>query len=145
METHSSSSEGSADREPKSIPSQDGNTDNLAAIEFHLDETLARFGGDRELFVEMVECFLTDSPAMIDQMRKGIEQNNLTAAGYAAHRLKGTVGYFGVAPLVATAQSIEQAGKAADRDRVVAGVERLTDQVASLRRLLAPYCESHTG
>jgi HPt (histidine-containing phosphotransfer) domain-containing protein len=140
MEEHSYSSQDPKDQRGKLASSPDGRVDNVSAIGFNLDEAMARFGGDRELFVEMAEYFVHDSPAVMDSVRKGIETNDLPAAAKAAHRLKGTVGYFGVAPLVATVVDIEQASKAADRARVESGWPRLVTQVSLLREILTPYC-----
>jgi HPt (histidine-containing phosphotransfer) domain-containing protein len=55
---------------------------------------LARASGDEELLEEITEMFLSGCPAMISDIREAIALGDCKAMGFAAHKLKGTVGIF---------------------------------------------------
>jgi HPt (histidine-containing phosphotransfer) domain-containing protein len=145
METPYRSPEGSVNQNPEANSSEKEIAAGPKPLEFDLEETLARFGGDYDLFAEMVEHFFLDSPVVVDAVRAGVEGNDLVAAARAAHRLKGTVGYFGASSLVATANRMEEASKDSRRDWAEAELAQLIQQVASLREILTPYYRQHSN
>ena len=106
---------------------------------FDLERALVRFGGDRELFEEMVEVYFTETMRLVGQVRQAAADNDLPTVERAAHSIKGTIGYFGVEAVVEAARRVEQAARARDPRSALAESERLEDQMAALGRALTPF------
>jgi two-component system, sensor histidine kinase and response regulator len=110
--------------------------DNAAG--FDLDRALERFAGDRELFVEMVESFFSDTPATLQRMRECLANNDYRELSRRAHSLKGAVAYFAVEGLSTAARHLEQVASQRDPQSAAAEAE-VERQHALLSAALAPY------
>lgn len=75
-----------------------------------LDRTaaLTRVGGDLELLREIAVLFQQECPLALENLREAIARGDGTAAGHAAHGLKGSAANFGAGPAVDAAVAIEQ-------------------------------------
>jgi HPt (histidine-containing phosphotransfer) domain-containing protein len=82
-------------------------------------------GEDREALEEMVDAFLDEAPTRLAELRRGVDQNDFTLAGRAAHTLKSNGGTFGAVELVSLCRRLELAARAND----VAGSADLLDAV----------------
>jgi len=78
---------------------------------------LLRVGGDEELLKEIAVIFLEDYPRVLAEIRDAIASNDAKQLEAAAHTLKGSVGNFGAAAVVASALRLEQMGRTAQLEQ----------------------------
>jgi two-component system, sensor histidine kinase and response regulator len=114
------------------------NTHNQNAI-FDYDGALKRLGGDEELFREIAQFFLEDSPGLIDQLRSALAVRDATSAERAAHSLKGLAGNFGAKQAVETALAIEVLAKDGKLAETRPLLEPLEQEMATLQQALKGY------
>ncbi|MBD1852687.1 Hpt domain-containing protein [Leptolyngbya sp. GB1-A1] len=69
--------------------------------------------GDDEpmLFVQIIDCYLQESPALLAVMRTALVQENTEEFTRAAHSLKSSSQYLGAVELVALCRQLEQIGQ----------------------------------
>ncbi len=115
-------------------------TDNLStgAI-LDVEGTLARFGGDRQLFHDIIGFFLEDSPALLDELRRSVECENSVAVRATAHALKGLAAGCGGVRAAQTAQRVENAGAENDLENIASLMESLEGEFEQLRQAVATY------
>lgn len=75
-----------------------------------IEGTLARFGGDKDLFVEMSGILLEDAPRLFAELRGAVLANDAVAVRAHAHALKGLLAGCGGVRAARAAQSLEDAG-----------------------------------
>ena len=68
---------------------------------------LASFGGDRELFRELVSLLVADYPEHLSKICQAVKQGDGEALERAAHTLKGAIGNFAVREPFSTAFELE--------------------------------------
>ncbi len=61
----------------------------------NLELALGNCLGDRDFLAKILDKFLLEMGSMIEEIRLGIEDGDLTGVGEAAHQLKGTAGLLG--------------------------------------------------
>ena len=93
---------------PGGIPPAKGAA--LAPFFWNRAEALERLGGDEALLQELCEIFLEESPKLLRNLRKAIEEGDASSVMGAAHSLKGEVGYLGAAVAAQAAQQLEDMG-----------------------------------
>jgi two-component system, sensor histidine kinase and response regulator len=93
---------------PGGIPA--GKKVALAPFVWNRAEALERLGGDEALLRELCEIFLEESPKLMRNLRKAIEEGDASSVMRAAHSLKGEVGYLGAAGASQAAQQLEDMG-----------------------------------
>ena len=103
-----------------------------AAIILDLYGTLARFGGDRDLFVELTTMLLEDAPNLFADVRRAADANDAAAVEGRAHALKGLLLNCGGVRAAKVAQQLEDA---AHSGRITRGPE-LVDSLEDELRLL---------
>src|SRR5215212_10280298 len=86
---------------------------NTAPI-LDIDGTLARFGGDKELFIEMSGILLEDAPGALDDLGRAVDAENAADVRMRAHALKGLLLGCGGVRAAHVAQVLENAGHASD-------------------------------
>jgi two-component system, sensor histidine kinase and response regulator len=96
------------DATPSGIPA--GREVALASFVWHRAEALERLGGDEALLRELCEIFLEESPKLMQNLRKAIEEGDASSVARAAHSLKGEVGHLGAAAASQAAQQLEDMG-----------------------------------
>lgn len=74
------------------------------------DEAVGRLGGDEELFWELCEIFLQESPKLLQKLGKAVAESDADAVMRAAHSLKGELGYLGAVNAVQASGTLEQMG-----------------------------------
>jgi HPt (histidine-containing phosphotransfer) domain-containing protein len=99
-----------------------------------VDGTLARFGGDRRLFHDIIGFFLEDAPPLMDELHDAVQAGDATRVRSAAHALKGLSAGCGGVRAAQAAQRVEHAGAAGDLDDIEALVESLDREFDTLRR-----------
>src|SRR5262245_29479592 len=72
-----------------------------------LESTLARLGGDRELFAELAAFVLEDAPKLFDEVRAAVDSGDAAAVRMNAHALKGLVAGCGAVRATNVAQTLE--------------------------------------
>src|SRR3972149_8852820 len=77
-----------------------------------VEGTLARLGGDRELFAELAGYLLDDVPRLLGDVRAAVAAKDAAAVNMSAHALKGLVAGCGGGRAASVAQALEDAGPA---------------------------------
>ena len=72
--------------------------------------------GSNDFIVESIDMFLDDVPELIGSMEQAIADNNWTDLSSSAHKLKSSLGFFGMAASQSLMQDIELAAKASAPD-----------------------------
>jgi HPt (histidine-containing phosphotransfer) domain-containing protein len=86
----------------------------------------AMLGEDREALAEIVDAFVEDAPALLAELRRGVEQGDAALAQRAAHSLKSgglTFGATGFAELCRQAENAARGGEAAGIAPLMAPIE----------------------
>jgi HPt (histidine-containing phosphotransfer) domain-containing protein len=104
-----------------------------------IDGTLARFGGDKELFVEMSGILLEDSPRLVNDLRHAVASKNAKAVRSHAHALKGLLLGCGGVRAGRVAQSLENAGHVGELGDAAALFESLEQEFEQLKHALNQY------
>jgi HPt (histidine-containing phosphotransfer) domain-containing protein len=101
--------------------------------------TLARFGGDKDLFVEMSGILLEDMPRLVAELGQAVEANNATDVRARAHALKGLLAGCGGVRAANITQLLENAGESSDLSQAATLFATLTNEVDELTRVLQQY------
>ncbi len=104
-----------------------------------VEGTLARFGGDSELFVEMAGFFLEDAPVLYSDLCDAAKSDNASAVRMKAHALKGLVAGCGGVRAAHAAQKVETAGEEGDLSRIAELVAALGDELDLLKQAHLKY------
>ena len=81
---------------------------------------------------ELVEIYLRDTPALLDQLREAVHRGNLSEAARAAHTLKGSSGTFGASRMVEASRVAEQVARGESDMAFAAVLAELTAAYAEL-------------
>jgi HPt (histidine-containing phosphotransfer) domain-containing protein len=72
---------------------------------------MERTEADRELIEALVDVFGTDRVALLEEMRRALDDGDAAGLGRAAHTIKGALSVFGAEPSRARAERLERMGK----------------------------------
>ncbi|HET7928394.1 MAG TPA: GAF domain-containing protein [Actinomycetota bacterium] len=81
-----------------------------------LDRLAESMGGDDAFVAELIDQFVTDSPALVAAARRGLETGDAEEVRRAAHTLKSNAATFGANELADRSSRLETAAKAGDLD-----------------------------
>jgi CheY-like chemotaxis protein/HPt (histidine-containing phosphotransfer) domain-containing protein len=70
------------------------------------------------LLARMVDLFTDSGPPMLDQMERGLREDDFETAIRCAHKMAGGCGYFGADELYRLCTSMERVGRAGDKAMV---------------------------
>jgi HPt (histidine-containing phosphotransfer) domain-containing protein len=104
-----------------------------------INGTLARFGGDKELFIEMSGMLLEDAPDLLLELGRAIDAENAHDVRMRAHALKGLLLGCGGVRAAHIAQVLENAGQAATLGQAPSQFATLQDEFKLLTRALQQY------
>jgi HPt (histidine-containing phosphotransfer) domain-containing protein len=104
-----------------------------------VDGTLARFGGDKELFVEMTGMLLEDMPSVLAALRNAVNEKNAAAVRMQAHALRGLVAGCGGVRAARSAQTLEDAGHTGNLDSAAVSLATLESEIQLLTQALGAY------
>jgi HPt (histidine-containing phosphotransfer) domain-containing protein len=104
-----------------------------------IDGTLARFGGDRDLFIEMSGIILEDAPGVLADLGRAVESENAFDVRMRAHALKGLLLGCGGVRAAHIAQVLENAGQSSDLRQAPSRFATLQDEFKLLTRALEQY------
>jgi two-component system, sensor histidine kinase and response regulator len=106
------------------------------------DLLLDRLDGDHELLDEVVDIFLRDTPALLDDVGRAVAARDARALESAAHSLKGSTSQLGLDGAAAVAQHLETMGRARTLEHADAAVaefeHRIQHILTHLRRMVTP-------
>ena len=103
---------------------------------FNYETTLARLGGDSDLFREMVAYFGEDVPLLIESARAALARGDRREMERAAHSLKGLAANFGGERCLAAAREVERLGPEGNRKEIAAALARLEIELNQLTSAL---------
>jgi two-component system sensor histidine kinase/response regulator len=104
-----------------------------------LENALARLGGDRQLFADMVGYFLEDAPKLLREIHSAVEAKDANAMRMKSHALKGLAAGCGGIRTACAAQALEDAGHSGDLSRSNSLTAKLDDELAQLTDALDPH------
>jgi HPt (histidine-containing phosphotransfer) domain-containing protein len=104
-----------------------------------IDGTLARFDGDKDLFIEMSGMLLEDAPALMAELGRAVDVENAQDVRMRAHALKGLLLGCGGVRAAHIAQSLENAGQTNDLGQAASLFNRLQYELEQLTRALQQY------
>lgn len=89
--------------------------------------------GSNEFIVDSIEMFLQQTPESLQHVDEAINAKDWPTAGSAAHKMKSTLGFFGMLNSQALVQQIEQSCKsgAPDVDKVLTQFNQVKANIAS--------------
>lgn len=67
--------------------------------------------GSDEFIVDTIDMFMQQTPGILQEIETGLAANDLSTAAAAAHKLKATLGFFGMLNTQALIQQIESGCK----------------------------------
>ena len=104
-----------------------------------IDGTLARFGGDKDLFIEMSGIVLEDAPGVLDDLGRAVVARNAQDVRMRAHALKGLLLGCGGIRAAHISQLLENAGQSCDLRQAPAHFAKLQDEFQQLTCALQHY------
>jgi GAF domain-containing protein/CheY-like chemotaxis protein/HPt (histidine-containing phosphotransfer) domain-containing protein len=97
-----------------------------ASVLFRLAESM---GGDDAFVTELIEQFVTDSPALVAAARRGLEAGDADEVRRAAHTLKSNAATFGANELADRSSRLEAAAKAGGLEDGLAQIEAIDEEL----------------
>jgi CheY-like chemotaxis protein/HPt (histidine-containing phosphotransfer) domain-containing protein len=116
-------------------------TARVNAAVFDVDSALKRCFGKPAFLKNMASHFLTESPAMLGQVREALDRQDAAEVAATVHRLAGTLGYLGEPEALAAAQEVVKIGKSGDLSPAAEAIARLEQKVAGLRDAVSKWSQ----
>lgn len=91
-------------------------------------QELERSSGNHGLMQRVVDAFFADIPVKLQDLSRGLEQENMDSVSMAAHGLKGSCYYVGASRLGELCAGVESAADTGDFHRAATGVAALERQ-----------------
>ncbi len=104
-----------------------------------IDGTLARFGGDKDLFIEMSGMLLEDAPGLLNELGRAVDAENAHNVRMHAHALKGLLLGCGGVRAAHVAQVLENAGQLSDLRQAPSYFATLRNELEQLTRAVQQY------
>lgn len=104
-----------------------------------IEGTLARFGGDKQLFTEMSGILLEDTPRLIVELRSAVAAKNAADVRARAHAVKGLLAGCGGVRAARVAQSLEDAGQTSNLGHADSLFAELNNEFERLASALKQY------
>lgn len=79
-----------------------------------VDEGLARAGGERDFYRELLDLLLQDVPTRLAELRAALAANQADRVARAAHTIKGAAANLSAHPLRDAAFRVEQCGRSGE-------------------------------
>jgi PAS domain S-box-containing protein len=109
---------------------------HAALPSFDRAEMLRRLGGDRDVLDEVIAIFRHSAPALVDDIRAGVDARDGHRIRQAAHTLKGAAGNVSAKRLAALALDLESAATASDFGRAALNFVPLAAEAEQLLTIL---------
>ncbi|MEX2113416.1 MAG: Hpt domain-containing protein [Pirellulales bacterium] len=111
---------------------------------FDYDDSLARLGGDSQLFNEVVDIFLEDAPKLLSQASTSLAAGDSATLERAAHTLKGLSANFAAAAVVAAGYAVELLARERRLDGAAVCFPRLETELHRLEAALRDFRGQHS-
>jgi two-component system sensor histidine kinase/response regulator len=134
LSANSPSSNGSEASEPmtnNATPSA-----RLNGTKVDLSVAMEAVQGDRGLLKELIQAFLEECPGLIDDIHGAIERSDGNALQLSAHRLKGSMRYFGATRAFDQAYILETLGREGNMQAAAEPLAAVRQEIAVLRPAL---------
>jgi two-component system, sensor histidine kinase and response regulator len=95
-----------------------------------------RLDGDFDLFKELAQLFLSDSPKLISAIEEAINNKNTEKIGKSSHTIKGAVANFSAEKAFNAALELEKIGKNRELDKVDGAFKKLSTEIENMRKAL---------
>jgi PAS domain S-box-containing protein len=106
---------------------------------FNRETFLERMMGDQEFARDIVDSFVKELPAQLNNLAQGFARKDLESIWKQAHKLKGSASNVGGDALRDVAFKMEKAGKAGDLEEVTRSISELEAQAALLKEALLQW------
>ena len=93
-------------------------------------------GGDEAFVAELVDQFVSDSPALLEAARRGIQTRGADEVRRAAHTLKSNAATVGANELADRSRELEMAAKAGTLDGGAALVDAVAEELERVHAAL---------
>jgi CheY-like chemotaxis protein len=130
-----------ADREPVISPAPGSVQDEPPPL-VDPDALLRELNGDRDLLGEVIATFLRESPPQLTKIRQAVADRDSQALERAAHRLKGSIGFFSTGGAFHAAWDLEQMSREGTWDRAGSVCNVLDGELSGLRDALSDLKET---
>jgi HPt (histidine-containing phosphotransfer) domain-containing protein len=100
---------------------------------------MIRLGGDADLYSDLIEFYVVDAPALMQDLWQAVDKHDAAAVRMKAHALKGLIAGCGGVRAVNVAQMVESAAQSGDSDELPTLVQSLDAEIDSLTQLLLPH------
>ncbi len=114
------------------------------SLPFNQDELLEEIDNDMEFLEELIDLLESDAPALINNIKEGVDSSHAETVWQNAHALKSMVGNFAAHNAHAMSFIIEQAGREAQLDKAGTTLELLEKEIASLLTALNQLLEQNS-
>jgi GAF domain-containing protein/DNA-binding response OmpR family regulator/anti-sigma regulatory factor (Ser/Thr protein kinase) len=101
-----------------------------------LDRLAESMGGDDAFVAELIEQFVSDSPALVDAARTGLANGDAEEVRRAAHTLKSNAATMGANELADRSRRLELAAKAGELDGGASAVEAVAEELERVHAAL---------
>ncbi len=103
-----------------------------------------RLDGDFELFKELSQLFLSDSPKLVSAIQEAIKIKNSEKIGKTSHTIKGAVANFSAEKAFNAALTLEKMGKNQDLEKVEEAFNDLTNEIENMRKALRQILDENS-
>jgi PAS domain S-box-containing protein len=98
--------------------------------------------GDQSLLKELIQAFLDEYPGLIEDIRGAIDRRDSASLRLFAHRLKGSMRYFGATRAFDQAYILEELGRDGDVAAAAEPLDVVRAEIAGLKPALEAYVAS---
>jgi len=103
-----------------------------------------RLDGDFELFKELSQLFLSDSPKLVSAIQEAIKIKNSEKIGKTSHTIKGAVANFSAEKAFNAALTLEKMGKNQELEKVEEAFNDLTNEIENMRQALRQILDENS-
>jgi len=93
-----------------------------AADTYNLQKLEKMMGGNKEHVRQMVQMFVQETPALIDEMRQAQTASDITSLGKLAHKVKSSLDILDLQKLAKAARQIEKIARESSNDQDVSSL-----------------------
>jgi HPt (histidine-containing phosphotransfer) domain-containing protein len=104
-------------------------------------DALKRLGDDVELFRDIVQIYLEDSPAMLERIHQATSESDFNSLQRAAHSLKGLAATLSAADVVGAAARLEHIAAVRDLTDAARMVSEVDERVSELNEAVKRFLQ----
>jgi len=108
---------------------------------FDRKKCLSHLGGKEELLRSVINLFFHESPGMMDEIGRAVQQRNADGISLSTHTLKGTLSILGAKEAHGAATRLAKLGQSGDLADAGRAFSELEWEIKRLTRTLAPFAK----